>query len=121
MSTQNKSITLLTEEKRMYYPEKPTCLKCQTTLTFRRWSNRLPKKTEALADCKQCGEKYQIRYWNGHRTSEPYQVKTTAKKTCRGSYKVHPDRKAAIVALYGSVQNFLDTCPLVSMSLQYKS
>ena len=99
----------------------PTCGTCGTQLKFVRWSKRLPAKSEALAKCPLCGAKWQIRYWQGKPSSEPYQVKRKAQKTCRGSYKLNPEREAAIKALFGSVQNFLDTMPLVSMSLQYKS
>ena len=100
--------------------DKPKC-KCGSTLCFRNWSNRHPAKSEALAECPACGEKWQIRYWNGRPTSEPYQVKSKAEKTERGSWRMSAKRRAAIVAIYGSIQSFLDNAPLVCMSLQVKS
>lgn len=98
---------------------KPICPKCQCPLKFRRWSNRLPVRSEALAVCSGCGELWQLRYFEGKPTSEPYQVKTKAEKTQRGSWRSTPEREAAIVSMYGSLQNFIDTAPLVCMSLQY--
>lgn len=100
---------------------KPVCPKCKGLLIFRRWSERKPAKSEALAVCGKCGELWQIRFFNGVPTSEPYQVKLPAQKTRRGSWRLAPEREAAIIAIYGSVQNFLDSHPLVCMSLQYKS
>lgn len=100
---------------------KPTCNKCGCDLIFRRWSNRRPVKTEALAVCSVCGELWQIRYFDGKPTSDPYQVKSKSEKTKRGSWRLSPEREAAIVAMYGSVQRYLDQSPLVCMSLQYKS
>ena len=99
--------------------EKPLCPKCRAPLRFRRWSNRLPVKSEALAECKDHGY-FQIRYWDGVPTSEPYQVKMKSQKTKRGSHRLNENREAAIVALWGSVQNFLDKSPLVCMPVQYK-
>ena len=96
---------------------KPYC-KCGNALNFREWSKRLPPKSEALADCPACGEKWQIRYWNGLPTSEPYQVKSRARKTERGSWRLSEQRKAAITAIYGGVQEFLDNAPLVCMPVQ---
>ena len=98
--------------------DKPVCGICQTPLTFRGWSNRLPKHSEALAECSNCGGRWQIRYFNGLQSSEPYQCKNNAQKTKRGSWRLSEGRKAAISALYGSVQEFLDEAPLVCMSLQ---
>jgi len=97
---------------------KPLCKKCNTGLEFRGWSKRLPAKSEALAVCPQCGEKYQLRYWQGRQTSEPYQVRRRAEKVARGSYRMTAERAAAIVALYGSVQAFLERAPLVCMTLR---
>lgn len=94
------------------------CPKCNSPLSFRQWSKR---NGEALAFCNTCGEKWQVRMDKNLPTCEPYQVKQPAKKTARGSYKLEEERMAAIKAIYGSVQNFLDTCPLVSMPLQYKT
>ncbi len=48
-----------------------------------------------------------MRYWNGRRVSEPYQVAVKA-KTENGSYRLTQERKAAIVAQWGSVQYYLD-------------
>jgi len=93
------------------------CPKCNTPLVFRRWSKR---DGEALADCVPCSEKWQVRLFSGSPTCEPYQVKRPAAKTERGSWRLPPERAAAICAVYGSVQKFLDTQPLVCMSLQHK-
>jgi len=83
------------------------CPKCNNPLKFLRWSNRKPAKSEALAECSNGCGKWQIRYWNGKQTSDPYQVAKT-EKPCRGSYRIKKARAAAIVAIWGSVQNFLD-------------
>lgn len=100
------------------------CPHCGSALLFRQWSNRYPKGSrwrEALAKCpKGCG-KFGIRYFDGRPTSEPYQVKKPAQKTERGSWRLSPERVAAIVAIHGSIQEFLDRSPLVCMSLQDKS
>ena len=96
------------------------CPKCHGRLKFREWSKRLPAKSEALAVCVGCGEKWQVRYWNGKPTSLPYQV-GRCRKPVRGSYRITRERVAAIAAMWGSVQEFLDYAPLVCMSVQYKS
>lgn len=101
--------------------EKPVCGKCEGALKFRRWSDRKPAKSEALAVCTVCGELWQIRYFCGRQCSEPYQVKQKARKIKRGSYRAEESREAAIVAMWGSVQYFIDHAPLVCMSLQDKS
>lgn len=100
------------------------CPNCGTPLVFREWSKRWGKQSlwrEALADCKTpgCG-KWAVRYFDGKQTCEPYQVKPPAKKTKRGSWKLEPCREAAIIAVYGSVQIYLDTGILVGMPLQVK-
>ena len=100
---------------------KPKCKDCGADLVFRAWSDRLPAKSEALAECSECGAKWQIRYGEGKPTSSPYRVRGRAEKTKRGSYLLPPIREAAIKAMYGSVQEFLDRAPLVCMSLQSKS
>jgi len=87
--------------------EKPVCPKCETPLKFRRWSKRYPAKSEALAECTNGHGYFQVRYWNGRQTSEPYQV-ATKEKDVSGSYRLKRERKAAIVAQWGSVQNYLD-------------
>lgn len=100
------------------------CPLCESPLKFRRWGNRFPKGyiwREALADCERGCGKFGIRYFDGKPTCEPYQVKPAARKTSRGSWKLPPDRVAAIVALYGSVQKYLDNGVLVGMPLQSKS
>lgn len=97
------------------------CPKCKSPLKFRRWSDRRPAKSEALADCTGCSEKWQIRYWNGKPSSEPYQVSAKLAKSRRGSWRLSGSREAAIIALWGSVQNYLDNSSLVSMSLQSKT
>jgi hypothetical protein len=99
--------------------DKPACGHCNTPLEFRRWSNRLPKFSEALADCPGGCGCWQIRYFDGKQASEPYQVKRKSKKAKRGSWRLSDERKAAIVSIYGSVQEFLDHAPLVCMSQQY--
>jgi hypothetical protein len=98
----------------------PLCGLCGAPLKFRRWSDRLPKFSEALADCPDGCGCWQIRYFDGKPTSEPYQIKTKAQKRKRGSWRLSDERKAAIVAIYGGVQEFLDCAPLVCMSLQIK-
>lgn len=97
------------------------CEKCGGILKFREWSDRLPKQSEALAVCDGCGQLWQIRYYKGVRTSDPYQVRQPGQKLERGSYRVKRGRKAAIEAMYGSVQFFIDYSPLVCMSLQDKT
>lgn len=99
--------------------DKPKC-KNGHELTFRRWGRRCDK-SEALADCLICNERYQIRFWRGRQTSEPYQVKSKALKTESINGRAEPNRKAAIIAIYGSVQHFIDTVPLVCIALQSKS
>lgn len=98
------------------------CPDCNQPLKFSRWSKRLPAKSEALAICPAGCGKFQVRYFQGQPTSEPYQVRRT-QKPCRGSYRITAKRRAAIVAVWGSVQNFLDYAPvvLISMSKQYKT
>lgn len=100
------------------------CPKCRQPLTFRGWSNRYPRgyeRREALAHCPTGCGKYAIRYFKGIPASEPYQVKPPAKKTARGSYKTTPQRKAAIEAIFGSIQEFIDKGILVGMPLQSKT
>ena len=94
------------------------CPKCSAPLKFRKWSGRVG---EALADCLQCCEKWQVRLYKGIPTCKPYQVKPVAKKTKRGSYKVEPGRKAQIEAIYGSIQKYIDSGILVGMPLQSKT
>lgn len=98
--------------------DKPICGTCGAPLKFRRWSKRLPMHSEALADCPRGCGCWQIRYWNRRASSDPYQVKSTAQKKKRGSWRLSESRAAAISAMYGSVQEFLDRAPLVCMSLQ---
>lgn len=100
---------------------KPMCNKCGHGLTFRKWSNRKPHKSEALALCENCGELWQIRYWKGIPTSDPYQVKPRSLKTVSINGRTSPQRKASIIAIYGSVQKFIDEAPLVCIALQSKS
>ena len=95
--------------------DKPKC-KCGSVLKFRSWSRRYPPKSEALADCPGCGEKWQLRYWQGQPTSEPYQTRRT-EKPCRGSYRISVTRRAAIVACWGSVQEFLDYAPVAQIGM----
>ena len=64
---------------------------------------------------------WQIRYYQGKPTSEPYQVRQAAKKTRSGSYRTYPEREAAIIALWGSVQHFIDSAPLVCITRQDKT
>lgn len=87
--------------------DKPVCPKCDSPLKFRSWSKRLPAKSEALAECTQGHGYFQVRYWNGRQTSEPYQVAKKDKEV-NGSYRLTRKRKAAIVAQWGSVQYYLD-------------
>ncbi len=105
----------------MMMDQKPICRKCGNFLTFRGWSKRLPAKSEALAECPSCGELWQIRYFHGKATSEPYQVRAKAKKTRHGSWRLPEYRMAEIMSMYGSVQKFLDSAPLVCITLQSKS
>lgn len=101
--------------------DKPTCPKCDTPLVFRSWSHRRPAKSEALAECPGCGGKWQIRYWQGRPTSEPYQVRKP-EKPCRGSYRISAQRQAAIIAVWGSVQNYLDHSVVqIGMTQQFKT
>jgi hypothetical protein len=95
--------------------EKPTCSHGHA-LQFLRWSRRYPPKSEALAICPEGCGRFQIRYWQGQPTSEPYQIRKV-EKPCRGSYRLSRERKAEIVAQWGSVQNYLDYSQ-VSMSEQ---
>lgn len=99
--------------------EKINCPRCGQPLKFRRWSRRKPAKSEALADCQLCG-KVQARFFQGKQTSEPYQVRPKGKSN-RGSYRLSSKRKAAIVAIWGSVQNYLDHSVIqVGMTQQHK-
>lgn len=102
--------------------DKPVCPKCEAALRFRRWSNRQPAKSEALAECPNGCGMWQVRYWKGRQTSEPYQVRPAKEKAERGSYRISAERKAAIVALWGSVQNYLDrgSVYLLGMTVQDK-
>jgi RNase P subunit RPR2 len=93
------------------------CPVCDQPLKFRKWSERQPAKSEALATCPVCGQKYQVRYFEKRPTSAPYQVKPLH-KAARGSYRLTREREAAIRALWGSVQEFLDHAPLVGMTRQ---
>jgi hypothetical protein len=84
--------------------------KCGKPLVFRGWSNRYERNSkwqEALASCE-CGEKWQLRYFNGHPTTEPYQVSRKSMKTKSCSARTSKERFAAIVALWGSFQDFVD-------------
>lgn len=95
--------------------DKPVCPKCNNFLKFREWSDRLPPKSEALAECLHGHGFWQIRYFQGQPTSEPYQVRKPAEKTVHGGYRIKPARAAAIVAAFGSVQEYLDYGPLFSL------
>lgn len=75
---------------------------------------------EALAECPRGCGMWQVRYFDGLPTSEPYQVRVKAQKAARGSWRLSNRRLAAINAVYGSVQMFLDSAPLVCMSMQDK-
>ncbi len=101
------------------------CPKCQIPLRFRTWSKRYEKASrwrEALADCPNGCGKYAQRYFDGEPTSEPYQVRAKATKTAHCSAKAKPERKAAIIALWGSFQNFVDNVNILpGVTQQYKS
>ena len=77
---------------------------------------------EALADCPaECG-KFAQRYFNGEPTSEPYQIRARARKTKQCSAKAEPERYAAIIALWGSFQSFVDNVNILpGITQQYKS
>ena len=104
--------------------DKPVCGICDAPLVFRRWSSRLPAKSEALARCPGGCGMWQVRYFGDRRTSDPYQVRAGAKKGERGSWRLSRERRDAIVSAWGSVQEFLDYAPIVvlpCMTRQYKS
>jgi hypothetical protein len=99
------------------------CPKCQTPLSFRKWSERYPKGfiwQEALADCLSGCGKFGLRYFDGKPHSEPYQVRVVAEKTEQGSYRISKKHKAAICAIYGSVQEAIDYLGLLCMTEQSK-
>ena len=99
---------------------KQYCPKCETPLVFRHWSGRLPAKSEALAECPGGCGKFGVRYFQGAPTSEPYQKRKKEKQE-RGSYRINKSRKSAIVAVWGSIQNYLDHSVIqVGMTQQYK-
>jgi len=103
--------------------DKPVC-RCGAALVFRGWSKRRPAKSEALAECPQGCGMWQIRYYQGKPTSEPYQVRGKGQRKRAGSYRLAESRRAAIVAQWGSVQNFLDCAPVISLpciARQYKT
>lgn len=99
---------------------KPICTVCGALLKFVRWSKRYPEKSEALAVCPAGCGKFQIRYCKGKPTTEPYQVRK-CEKNCRGSYRLSEKRQIKIIALWGSVQNYLDNSVVqIGMTQQYK-
>ena len=100
------------------------CPKCSHPLSFRKWSNRYPVRSrwrEALADCNNGCGKFGLRYFDGKPTCDPYQIRTAAKKTRRGSWKLEPDREKAIIEIWGTVQAYLDNGNLLRHTEQYKS
>ena len=94
------------------------CPNCGAPLLFRGWSKRYPPKSEALADCPGTCGKWQIRFFDGRQTSEPYQIRTGNKTEVIGG-RITKERKAAIVAIYGSIQNFMDSSKLICITQQY--
>lgn len=101
-----------------------TCPRCSQPLSFREWSNRYEKGyiwQEALADCQYGCGKFGLRYFDGKPHSEVYQVKGPAQKTAHGSYRLNPEYKDAICAMYGSVQSALDSLGQVCITQQSKS
>jgi len=99
------------------------CPNCSVKLIFRRWSDRLPRKSEALAECPVCEEKWQVRYFDGKPSSKPYQVRKSAEpKKNKGSYRIKKSRRMAIEAIWGSVQKYLDHSVIQpGMTQQYKT
>lgn len=100
------------------------CPQCKNPLKFRGWSKRYPKRSrwqEALAFCPAGCGKFAQRYFDGEPTCEPYQVRAKGRKTRQCSAKTDPDRYAAIVALWGSFQNFVDQVNILpGVTQQYK-
>jgi hypothetical protein len=91
------------------------CQICGQPLKFRDWSKRYPKKcrdAEALAECPSGCGKFQVRYFDGVPTSEPYQVRTKAIKTKSVSARIEQSRYDEIIARYGSFQKFVDSADL---------
>ncbi len=100
-----------------------TCPRCSQPLNFREWSGRYEKGyiwQEALADCPQGCGKFGLRYFGGKPHSEVYQVSKPAEKTVSGSYRLKPEHKDAICAVYGSVQSALDSLGQVCITEQSK-
>ena len=91
-----------------------------TTYIPRGWSKRYPTTSrwrEALADCVTCG-KFAVLYFDGVATCEPYQVRGKARKTKTRTARIEPSRDAAIIALFGSFQNFVDTANITMCNTQ---
>lgn len=109
----------------MTQKEQIPCPKCETPLKFRAWSNRYPKASrwrEALAMCENGCGKWAVRYFDGQRTCEPYQVRAKARKTKTCTARTDPQRYAAIIALWGSFQNFVDQVNVLPcITQQYKT
>lgn len=95
----------------------PACQICNAPLKFRRWSKR---KGEALADCPNGCGKWQVRYDGKRQQSEPYQVRRRANKPVTKSARMSEERIAAIEAIFGSFQNFVDSASLFSITQRYK-
>ena len=97
------------------------CPHCISPLKFRGWSNRKPLKSEALAECPNGCGKFGLRYFDGRPTSAPYQVRGRARKTKSCSARTEPERYAAIVALWGGFQAFVDNVNILPcVTQQYK-
>jgi len=101
------------------------CPKCGNLLEFRAWSKRYSANSpyrEALAKCQNGCGKFGIRYFNGNPVCDPYQVRNAPKKTKSCSARTEPERYAAIVALWGSFQAFVDNVSILPcITQQYKT
>lgn len=109
----------------MAQKETIACPNCKTALTFREWSRRYAKGSrwrEALALCESGCGKWAVRYFDGARTCEPYQVRAKGRKTKTCTARTNPERYAAIIALWGSFQAFVDQVNVLPcVTQQYKT
>jgi hypothetical protein len=100
--------------------QKVSCPKCAQPLQYRRPSKR---DSEHLWECKYHG-KFQTRAANG-RHGSPYQVawkgKVVGVKSVHKNARISEEANAAILAVHGSFQNFIDFYTAVVVQSQQKT
>ena len=74
---------------------------------------------EALADCPNGCGKWQVRYDGKRQQSDPYQVRSKASKPVTKSARMSQEGIAAIEAMFGSFQAFVDNVSLLCITRQY--